>query len=358
MLSTDRAVEGPIRCPHCRKDTFVAAEIAALPEPILPGTARPDADLPDSFDPADDPPPDEPGERESLLTRSTPWVVSVSANAALALVLLLITMISTTTDGQSLPIPGLFRPGPQPMIQPKQIVSGKNPTRPVHRSQRPRFSPKEKPDRPSLGSSDNVPDVIGMGEGIGSNFGPGSGPIDGGTDVVFPPPSGNIRNIVFVIDRSGSMSGWFEIVKQEMLVSIGRMGSRQRFHVVFFADKDPLEKSPARLVQATGANKDAAADFLDSIVAEGSTSPSQALKRAFRVLPHTGEASQIYLLTDAVFPDDQDVFDVIAKHKPGNNVLISTVLFGQQSDHAERVLRRIAADSGGRFKYVSWDELH
>ena len=158
------------------------------------------------------------------------------------------------------------------------------------------------------------------------------------------------------------MASTFDVVVDEMLMSIARMDEQQghRFHVVLFSEKAAVECAPARLVPATRANKLMAADFLSQITTTGQTDPLPAISRAFEVLAagKGREGKLIFLLTDGVFPDNAKVLAAINRLNAGKGVCINTILFGRRPGEAEAVLKQIATDSGGTFKYVSPDEYH
>ena len=170
--------------------------------------------------------------------------------------------------------------------------------------------------------------------------------------------------VIFVIDRSGSMAENMDPLIQEMVRTISYLrneesaGQRDSFHVIFFASGAPLENPPRRLVPATAGNKTDAVKFLETVLAEGQTDPVPALKRAFEVLqqadPRAGKV--IYFLTDGVFPDDAPVLEAIRRMNAKKDVHIFTFLYGQRPAHAVEVMKRIASENHGNYKYVAVDQ--
>ena len=150
----------------------------------------------------------------------------------------------------------------------------------------------------------------------------------------------------------------FDFVRLEMLRSISRLRPPQDFHVILFATGKPMENPPKRLVQAAHEYKEQVADFLMSVLAQGQTDPVPALKRAFAVLSGANNlpGKLIYLLTDGVFPDNAKVLSAIRASNPGTKVLINTYLYGHRPPEAEDVMKEIAGQNGGRYRYVSPDE--
>ncbi|MCX5670660.1 MAG: VWA domain-containing protein [Planctomycetota bacterium] len=166
-------------------------------------------------------------------------------------------------------------------------------------------------------------------------------------------------HVCYVIDRSGSMIDTFQFVRQEMLISISRLRPSQDFHVLLFAEANPKELMHRRLVPASDRYKQDVADFLDSIRAEGKTDPIPALLRAFDVLAKADASKPgkvIYLLTDGVFPDSQAVLQAIRARNADKGVIIHTFLYGNKPPEAEKVMKDIAAENGGKYKFVSADE--
>ena len=162
-------------------------------------------------------------------------------------------------------------------------------------------------------------------------------------------------NVVYVIDRSGSMHDTFDFVTKEMVSSIGRLGPVQNFHAIFFNIGPPLENRPKRLVPATRENKRDVAHFLDKVIAQGRTDPVPALSRAFYVLdraPRRSRGKVIFLLTDGDFPNNKAVLSLIDKRNARKQVRINTIMLNYRGSLATQVMKRIAADSGGRFTFV------
>ena len=356
-----QAADRRVRCPHCGCQTDVPEAMAALPSPILPGQADVSAALPAE--------PVECEEADTLVgagiadrsSRALPWAISIMANAAVALSLLLITLIAMpSAEGRPIPVPDTRM---QEALS-ARIVEQESPIRWPPKPEPPGGKPGDHP-RPVPGvvhgEEPKDIDVIGLAKwsgvpGDGDTFGPG-GPGKGDKlGGIFP--LGNTRNVVFVIDRSGSMTTSLRFVMQEMLTTISRMSPKQKVHVILFGEDLPMEVASRRLVQATWDNKATVAAFVDTVEAEGRTDPVPALERAFGVLRSAEGGKLICLLTDGVFPDNAAVFQTIGAKNPRKDVQINTVLFGSREAEAKTVMRRIAADNGGRFKCVSWDEVH
>jgi len=194
----------------------------------------------------------------------------------------------------------------------------------------------------------NVLEVIGVGgggkefggfEGLGTGSGRGSGFFGAG---------GEARQIVYVVDRSGSMTDSIDYVKFELKRSIGELGEEKEFHVIFYSSGPPLEMPTRRLVNATDRNKQLAFEFIDGVIPQGETDPSKALQRAFAVKPEL-----IYLLTDGEF--DKAIVGLVKKLNADGQVTVHTIGFLYRI--GERVLKQIAEENGGNYKFVSEKDL-
>jgi len=155
-------------------------------------------------------------------------------------------------------------------------------------------------------------------------------------------------NVVYVVDRSGSMTDSLEIVKAELRRSISELDEGSQFHIVFFSSGPAVEMPTRRLVHATERNKQLAFEFIDPVVAAGGTDPAQAIERAFAVKPDV-----IYLLTDGEF--DRGIVDLVKQRNVGGKVKVYTIGFLYYPNN--RVLRDIAEQNGGQYKFVSDADL-
>jgi len=194
-------------------------------------------------------------------------------------------------------------------------------------------------------------EVIGVGGGGGqlgglAGFGTGRG---GGGGAEFFGVGGVAKKIVYVVDRSGSMTDSIMYVKYELKRSIRMLRPNQSFHVIFYSTGPAMEMPSRKLVPATEANKLAAYEFIDSIVPVGQTDPSDALNRAFQNDPEL-----IYLLTDGEF--ERKIVDLIDKLNAGKDkVTVHTLCFIYTS--GEPILQEIAKRNNGTYKYIGENDL-
>ena len=160
------------------------------------------------------------------------------------------------------------------------------------------------------------------------------------------------RNVVFVVDRSGSMTDSIDYVKLELKRAIGEMPEEEeeenQFHVIFYSSGPPVEMPSRRLVPPTQRNKQLAFEFIDSVVPQGETDPSKAIERAFAAKPDT-----ICLLTDGEF--DRSIADLVKRLNADRKVRVHTLGFLYRL--GEAVLKQIASENGGTYTFVSEKDL-
>ena len=193
-------------------------------------------------------------------------------------------------------------------------------------------------------------DVIGLGPGTPGNGKEGLG--DFGPRIFDRPwavggiPSETAK-VVYLVDRSGSMTDSLDIVKMELKRSIGELEEASEFHVIFYSTGPGVEMPTRRLVHATERNKELAFEFIDQVVAGNGTDPSQAIDRAFAIKPDL-----IYLLTDGEF--DRAIVDLVKRRNADGKVRVYTIGFLYRHDE---VLRDIARQNGGEYKFISESAL-
>lgn len=156
------------------------------------------------------------------------------------------------------------------------------------------------------------------------------------------------ERIVFVCERSGSITDTMMYVKWELKRSLTALKPEQQFAVLFMSSGPPVEMAPKGLVPATSENKTKAADFIDSIVPTGQTSPGPALERALELKPEV-----IYVLTDGEV--DKKTLDQVAKLNRDKAVRIHAIQF--LYDAPLGLMRDLAKENGGRFFLVTDEYL-
>ena len=219
----------------------------------------------------------------------------------------------------------------------------------------------------SSGSSSdatNMPLAVGAGSRMIGAAGRG-GTGEGGPLAPFGVPGGsngsgvsfcngltvNARRIAFVCDASGSMMSKFDLLRVELRKAIEMLRLPQSFSVIFFQETT-CTTSDAKLLLATPECKRKAYDFVDRTAARSGTDPLPAIRLAFQQ-----GAELIYLLTDGDFPDNDAVIQELRKLNSTKKVKVNTLAFIDRDESYEKVLKQIAAENGGSFRFVSENDL-
>ena len=169
-----------------------------------------------------------------------------------------------------------------------------------------------------------------------------------GQRAFFGIPTDDARTLVFVSDTCGSMTGMIDLVKYELSQTVYGLRPCQRFCVLFMSSGSPQEMEPRGPIPATRENKRLAAQFIESVVSHGQTWLGPSLRRALEMKPEV-----VYIITDAAI--DRELVDQARAWNPGRRTRIHCIrwLWKEYQD----VLRQIAADSGGQFRFVSDADL-
>ncbi len=315
--------------------------------PALAEPEERDTEVPAIEDCADDDP------VMALLAAGMPWVISLLFHVGLFLVLLfLVFIIYRKPEEEDVYFASaVHRDHAGGRVTPltRKVIER------TSSEARKRVNPKKTPVNLSEGRTAETLAITGLAGGGGS------GPSANGLKTSGTGPPGNTFigqgpaafNYVYVIDRSGSMIDTFDALRREMKRSIFSLRESQNFHVIFFAADEPEEFGHGRLVPAGRLAKKKVAEYLQNVVPRGQTDPVPALERAFAVLQGARKQGLvIYLLTDGRFPDNQKVLDVIDRLNTGRTVQIFTYLYGNRPPEAVAVMKRIAAENNGGYRYV------
>lgn len=363
LLNIEGEPSAKVKCPYCKAKVAVPAGVASLPRPQVPPGAAPPPAPPPAIE--EEYVPDSEDALMGVMAKLMPWVISLFLHLGVGVILGFITIVVikseatadyTVASAQLSDDPGgRLNPGElNPEMQAKSLMKI---------SQQQWANRDSTIPMASLGQTKSRVQVFGIAGGSAggqsADFGLTTGGRGGGPKSRFFGTGGNAYHIVYLVDRSGSMLDTFEEVRVEMLKSISRLSDTQCFHVVFFAGGPAKENPPRGLVYATVARKRQALKYLNAIRPQGLTDPIPALQRAFQVLKNTPNQKRgklIYLLTDAEFSDNEKVLDAIRKMNANKEVHINTILHHHRSPGAMKTLREIAAENGGRFKFVEPNE--
>lgn len=164
------------------------------------------------------------------------------------------------------------------------------------------------------------------------------------------------KDVVFVLDRSGSMSddGKIDQAKKALQYCISRLGPDDRFGIVDFAtDWNALED---RLLPGDEASKARAKRYIESIEAAGGTNIEAALDQGLKLLAHRdGRVPMIFFLTDGVPTVGQTDVNALLAKIAGENAAVKARLFnfGVGSDVNTLLLDKLADGGRGARDYVA-----
>jgi Ca-activated chloride channel family protein len=173
--------------------------------------------------------------------------------------------------------------------------------------------------------------------------------------LVTPPPLADAqkealpREIVFVIDNSGSMGGTSIIqAKASLLFALGRLKPRDRFNVIRF--DHTMEALFADTVAADAENIGRATAFVSAIQARGGTEMVPPMKAA--LTDRRGENAQylrqVVFLTDGEIGNEQELFDTIAAMRGRSRVF----MVGIGSAPNSFLMTRAAEIGRGTFTHI------
>ncbi len=205
--------------------------------------------------------------------------------------------------------------------------------------------------------------ALGSGDVTGSSsFGAassGSGAAGSGSGASFFGLEAQGRRFAYIVDRSASMkidtpSGRtrMELTQRELGRSIDALLESAEFFVVFYSDRATPLGSRRLWSDATERKKLWARRELYSVKAAGWTLPMSGFELVFKLRP---PPDAIYFMTDGDFP--ASVPESIEQLNRRSRIPIHCIMFGEFSsssdrDDVERMMRKIASDSGGSFARV------
>ncbi len=164
------------------------------------------------------------------------------------------------------------------------------------------------------------------------------------------------KDVVFLIDRSGSMEGdkWTQ-AQEALKYCVRRLNRDDRFGILAFST-DTRSFSPG-LVKAVGEAKTRAAAFVDTLAAAGGTDLHGAVLKALGMLSDSHRLSMVALLTDGLpsvgVTDPARIIDEVRKkNKEGLRIFN----FGVGYDVNTHLLDSIARATKGTTDYIDEEE--
>lgn len=199
----------------------------------------------------------------------------------------------------------------------------------------------------SLGNQDMPLDVMAFNDGKGKGyFMLIATPQLAEESAVLP------KNVVFVLDRTGSMAGEKIVqAKDALKYCLKSLKTNDRFNLITYNEtSDPLWDS---LKPASKANVESALKAIDKVDASGGTNLNQALIDALKMYPEQGNANFVVFLTDGLpTVGEQNTETILYNAKSANKAKVRIFAFGVGYDVNAHLLDLVAEQSGGQSEYV------
>lgn len=167
------------------------------------------------------------------------------------------------------------------------------------------------------------------------------------------------KSVVFVLDRSGSMSGEkIEQARDALTFCVNRLGEEDRFEIITFSDN--IRSFGEQLQQATAERVEDARGFIAQMEAAGSTDINAAMQLAMQRRDE-GRPNYIVMLTDGlptagVTDLDEILANVDEARQEMQEASTRVFVFGVGYDVDTHFLDTMSLDNGGVAAYVRPEE--
>lgn len=164
------------------------------------------------------------------------------------------------------------------------------------------------------------------------------------------------KTVVFVVDRSGSMSGEkMEQAKDAAKFVLNNLREGDLFNIIAYDSE--IETFRPELEKFNDKTRKAALAFVDGLFAGGSTNIDGALKRALGMLADTDRPTYMLFLTDGLPTTGETGETAIVKNsQQANDVRARIFAFGVGYDVNSRLLDKLARENHGLSQYVRPNE--
>lgn len=161
------------------------------------------------------------------------------------------------------------------------------------------------------------------------------------------------KTVVFVLDRSGSMSGKkIEQARNALKFVLDNLNEDDTFNIVVYDDRVETFKPELERFQAR--TRAEASRFVDNIRPGGSTNIDAALKSALGLIPDDERPAYVLFLTDGLPTAGETKERAIAENaRQANPHRARLFAFGVGYDVNARLLDRLSGGNGGTSEYVT-----
>jgi Ca-activated chloride channel family protein len=164
------------------------------------------------------------------------------------------------------------------------------------------------------------------------------------------------KDIVFVLDTSGSMSGdKMEKARAALKFGVESLSPRDRFNIISFSGEEHLMKGS--MIEANREGKQIGVKFIEDLRAEGGTNINDSLVAAFKQFQSSDRPSMIVFLTDGLpTVGTTDVKQIIKNATETNRAGVRLFSFGVGYDVNTNLLDKLSADNRGTSDYIEPQE--
>jgi Ca-activated chloride channel family protein len=164
------------------------------------------------------------------------------------------------------------------------------------------------------------------------------------------------KTVVFVVDRSGSMSGEkIAQAKGALKFVLNNLRNGDLFNIVAY--DSTVESFQPELQRFDDETRKNALGFVEGLYAGGSTNIDGALSVALKQLQDSSRPSYVVFLTDGLpTAGERNELQIVANAKQANQVRARVMAFGVGYDVNSRLLDRLVRANYGQSQYVRPDE--
>jgi len=164
------------------------------------------------------------------------------------------------------------------------------------------------------------------------------------------------KDVVFVFDTSGSMSGEkLEKAKATLRFGVESLSPRDRFNIISFSGEEHLMREG--LTEATHEARQESATFIERLRAEGGTNINDALVAALKQFQKSERSGMIVFLTDGLpTVGTADAGQIARNIADANRAGVRIFSFGVGYDVNTSLLDKLSADNRGASDYIEPQE--
>jgi Ca-activated chloride channel family protein len=164
------------------------------------------------------------------------------------------------------------------------------------------------------------------------------------------------KDVVFVFDTSGSMSGdKIEKAKAALRFGVESLAPLDRFNIISFSGEEHLMKGG--LIEARREAKQEARSFIDNLRAEGGTNINDAVVAALKQFQTGDRSAMVVFVTDGLpTVGTTDIKQILKNAAEANRANVRLFSFGVGHDVNTSLLDKLAADNRGASDYIEPNE--